>query len=190
MSAAPLFGIFALGWIFSRWLGYEGEISQNLPEEDRFEPQEEYLPPQPVSPDTVGKPLFYIEAVHTGSDGRIVYCLYQLSGGIYEEPVTGEIFDESSYEKVGHIIGDPSGTSFLTESKGGYDFVLDGVEYVNVSIFTKSQAIAKVDEVKDDPLSPEREEERESSPPSRPPTFTPPTVGTGSMNSYRKGGVM
>ena len=126
---AEIVGVFALGWIFSQWINSDYEPT-NAPSEDETpsdDPQS--TPPVPVSPDSVGKPLFYIESVYTSQDDlEVVYCLYQLEGGIVEYPDTGEIVDSSSYVKVGHIIGNSSGTGFVTEPKGGYDFALDGVE--------------------------------------------------------------
>lgn len=182
---AEVIGVFALGWLFSQWMNSEYEPT-NAPSEDEIpsdDPQS--TPPVPVSPDSIGKPLFYIESVYTSQDGlEVVYCLYQLEGSIVEYPDSGEIVDSSSYVKVGHIIGNSSGTGFVTEPSGGYDFVLDGVEYTNVTIYTKSDAIARVDEQDDDPTSPQKPDEDE--PEYTPPTMYEPDYGFGGM---RRGGV-
>lgn len=165
--AAPLFGIFALGWLFSRWVNSplsspstgsldslggddtsEGGDGLETPENDLPE-----HPPVPISPDTIGKPLFYVESIHTGNEGRVVYCLYQLTGTIYE--INGIVEDDSSYEKVGFIVGNTSGTQFMTESgSSGFDFILNGEQFDNVSIFTESKAKEEADKQKEEPPSP------------------------------------
>ena len=188
--AAPLFGIFALGWLFSRWVnsplsspstGSLDPLGGDDTSEggDGLETPENGLPEQPpipVSPDTIGKPLFYIESVHTGNEGRVVFCLYQLTGTIYE--INGVVEDNSSYEKVGFIVGNTSGTQFKTESgSGGFEFMIDGEQFQNVIIYTKSKAIEEADK-----------QEEEEEPPIPPSSGRPSLPDFGS--SYRRTGIL
>jgi len=145
----------------------------------------------PVVPLTPTEPMFKIEEVYSNG-GRTLYCLYQLEGGMYTAPDSGLVIDETNYVKVGHIIGDPLGTNFQTESGSrGYSFNLDGTEYTNVSIYTLESGKAYIDSKEnpeDDPTSPQKPDEPAPSSPSKP---APPTLSGVGMNagSMRRGGV-
>ena len=139
------------------------------------------------------EPMFKIEEVYSNG-GRTLYCLYQLEGGMYTAPDSGLVIDETNYVKVGHIIGDPLGTNFQTESgSGGYSFSLGDTDYANVTIYTLESGKAYIDSKanpEEDPTSPQKPDEP-SSPPTPPtPEYNPPPV-LGGMNagSMRRGGV-
>jgi len=142
-----------------------------------------------LSPDALGKPLFYIEQIQASEDGlEVVYCLYQLEGAAYRLP-DDTIEDSTEYVKIGFIIGNASGTAFITQPKGGYDFILDGNEYMNVTIYTKSEAIARIsDEEEQDPTGPQKPEP-ESTPPTRDPDNLQPDYGLGLGGGRRYGGI-
>jgi hypothetical protein len=146
-------------------------------------------PPVSVLPD---KDMFKIESVYSNGSYTL-FCLYQLEGGAYLDPASGIITDNSQYVKVGHIVGDPLGTGFITEATGGYDFTLDGVEYTNVRIFTEANGKAYIDskvEPEEDPLAPETQPEDGTPSPSPSPSINPtPSFGS-SMNGYRRSGVL
>jgi len=150
-------------------------------------------PDNPVVPLAPTEPAYKIEEVYSNG-GRTLYCLYQLEGGMYQEPDSGLVINETNYVKVGHIVGDPLGTNFQTESgSGGYSFSLGGAEYSNVSIYTEEAGKAYIDKManpEDDPTSPQKPDEP-SSPPTPPtPEYKPPPV-LGGMNAgvMRRGGV-
>ncbi len=148
-------------------------------------------PDNPVVPLTPTDPAYKIEEVYSNG-GRTLFCLYQLEGGLYQEPDSGLVIDETNYVKVGHIVGDPLGTNFQTESgSGGYSFSLDGTDYTNVSIYTLESGKAYIDSKanpEEDPTSPQKPDEPAPSSPSKP---APPTLGGVGMNagSMRRGGV-
>ena len=145
----------------------------------------------PVLPQAPTQAGFKIESVYSNGSYTL-FCLYQLEGGSYVQPDSGLTIDETNYVKVGHIVGDPLGTGFISEPSGGYDFTLDGVEYKKVSIFTEESGKAYIDSKVDDggsPLTPEAQPEDE--PPSSPsPEYRPqPSLGS-SMNGYRRAGIL
>lgn len=143
----------------------------------------------PVAPTQAG---FKIESVYSNGSYTL-FCLYQLEGGVNEDPQSGIVSDNTAYNKVGHIVGDPLGTGFISEATGGYDFTLDGVDYKNVRIFTESSGKAYIDskvEPDEDPLSPEVQPEDETPSPSPSPEYRPqPSLGS-SMNGYRRAGIL
>jgi len=144
----------------------------------------------PVLPQAPTQAGFKIESIYSNGSYTL-FCLYQLEGGAYEDPQSGIVSDNTAYNKVGHIVGDPLGTGFISEATGGYDFNLDGVEYKNVRIFTEASGRAYIDskaEPQEDPLAPEVQPEDETPSPS--PAINPtPSLGS-SMNGYRRTGIL
>ena len=186
--AGELIGVFALGWVFSQWMN--SDMPQKSPEtpstglDDEKGP--DLPPPESLAPDALGTPLFYIEQVQASEDGlMVVYCLYQLEGAAYMMP-DGSIEDSTEYLKVGFIIGNASGSSFVSQSRGGYDFILDGIEFVNVTIYTKSEAIAKISEEESDPSGPQKPE---PSPEYTPEPAYKPDYSLGLGGGSRYGGI-
>lgn len=157
---------------------------------DSVDPIPEY-PEDPVIPVTPTQASFKIESVYSNGSYTL-FCLYQLEGGAYEDPQSGLVSDNTAYNKVGHIVGDPLGTGFISETTGGYDFTLDGVSYSNVRIFTEASGKAYIDskvEPEEDPLAPEVQPDDET--PSSPSPAINPTPSLGSsMNGYRRSGIL
>ena len=158
---------------------------------DSVDPIPEY-PDTPVVPVAPTQASFKIESVYSNGSYTL-FCLYQLEGGAYEDPQSGLVTDNAAYNKVGHIVGDPLGTGFISETTGGYDFTLDGVEYKNVRIFTEASGKAYIDskvEPEEDPLAPEVQPDDETPSPSLDPAINPtPSLGS-SMNGYRRSGIL
>ncbi len=148
-------------------------------------------PDNPVVPLTPTDPAYKIEEVYSNG-GRTLFCLYQLEGGLYQEPDSGLVIDETNYVKVGHIIGDPLGSNFQTESgSGGYSFSLDGTDYANVTIYTLESGKKYIDDKanpEEDPTSPQKPDEPQPSTPSTP-AYNPPTLGGMNMGTMKRGGV-
>ena len=149
-------------------------------------------PEDPVIPVAPTQASFKIESVYSNGSYTL-FCLYQLEGGAYEDPQSGIVSDNTAYNKVGHIVGDPLGTGFISEATGGYDFTLDGVSYSNVRIFTEASGKAYIDskvEPEEDPLAPEVQPDDETPSPSPSPAINPtPSLGS-SMNGYRRSGIL
>ena len=78
---------------------------------DSVDPIPEY-PEDPVIPVAPTQSSFKIESVYSNGSYTL-FCLYQLEGGAYEDPQSGIVSDNTAYNKVGHIVGDPLGTGFI-----------------------------------------------------------------------------
>ena len=166
-----------------------GDMTPSDSVEPDLEPQDDSSPVVPVAPTQAS---FKIEAVYSNGSYTL-FCLYQLEGGSYQDPESGLVTDSTTYNKVGHIVGDPLGTGFISETTGGYDFNLDGVSYSNVRIFTEASGKAYIDskvEPDEDPLAPEVQPDDETPSPSLDPAINPtPSLGS-SMNGYRRSGIL
>jgi len=149
-------------------------------------------PEDPVIPVAPTQASFKIESVYSNGSYTL-FCLYQLEGGAYQDPQSGLVTDNTAYNKVGHIVGDPLGTGFISETTGGYDFTLDDVSYSNVRIFTEASGKEYIDskvEPEEDPLAPEAQPDDETPSPSLDPAINPtPSLGS-SMNGYRRSGIL
>ena len=99
----------------------------------------------------------------------------------------GSIEDSTEYVKVGFVVGNSTATSFMTQSRGGYDFILNGIEFSNVTIYTKSEAIDQLnDDEESDPTGPQK--------PDEDPEYTPepayrPDYSLGLGGGSRYGGI-
>jgi len=165
-----------------------GDMTPSDSVEPVLEPQDDSSPVVPATPTQAS---FKIESVYSNGSYTL-FCLYQLEGGSYQDPESGLVTDNTAYNKVGHIVGDPLGTGFISEATGGYDFTLDGVEYKNVRIFTEASGKAYIDSKvePEDPLAPEVQPEDENPSPSPSPAINPtPSLGS-SMNGYRRSGIL
>ena len=165
-----------------------GDMTPSDSVEPDLEPQDDSSPVVPAKPTQAS---FKIESVYSNGSYTL-FCLYQLEGNSYEDPQSGLVTDKTAYNKVGHIVGDPLATGFISETTGGYDFTLDGVEYNNVRIFTEASGKAYIDSKvePEDPLAPEVQPEDETPSPSPSPAINPtPSLGS-SMNGYRRSGIL
>ena len=190
MMAGEMIGVFALGWLFSQWMN--SDMPENGPEtpstglDDEKGP--DLPPPEALSPDALGKPLFYVEQKGANSDGLVVaYCLYQLEGAAYLMP-DGSIDDQTEYMKVGFVVGNASASAFISQNRGGFDFILDGIEYNHVTIYTESEAMAKVTDSDDDSSGgPEKAEPNPEYDPT--PSYNRPDYSVGLGGGSRYGGI-
>lgn len=150
-----------------------------------YQSDEETLPPVAIAPDL---PQFRVEMVaHFEPDH--IYRLEGLSGMVYKDPMTGEQMGEWTYESWGYIIGNADATGFLSASAsvgGTVTFILNGIEYENVLVFSSQEdAEAELEPSTPSPDDPQKQPEDGGSTDTGGSGYLQPDYGLGGgMGSY------